>query len=196
MLIIKHRTNTIAKVKNTPHEFGLEIDLRSNLKKIIVNHEPLKPSISFESLLRHYKHKFLIANIKEEGIEDKVVKILKKNNIKNYFLLDVTAPQIIKICKKKNYPIALRISKYEHHAGFLNYKKIHKWLWIDTFDKQIPLTLKDIKKLKQFGHKLCLVSPELGDSSVSLIGFIKSYKRQISYLDAVCTKKPNVWMKF
>jgi len=51
MLIIKHRTNTIAKVKNTPHEFGLEIDLRSNLKKIIVNHEPFKPSISFESAI-------------------------------------------------------------------------------------------------------------------------------------------------
>ena len=196
MLIIKHRTNTIAKVKNTPHEFGLEIDLRSNLKKIIVDHEPLKSSIAFENLLSHYNHKFLIANIKEEGIEDEVVKILKKNNIKNYFLLDVTVPQIIKISKKKNYPIALRVSKYEHHAGLINFKKLHKWLWIDTFDKSIPLQIKDLKKLKKIGHKLCLVSPELGDPKVNLLGFIKLNRRLISYLDAVCTKKPNDWIKF
>ena len=34
MLIIKHRINTIKKLRKTPNNFGVEIDLRSKNKDI------------------------------------------------------------------------------------------------------------------------------------------------------------------
>ena len=61
--------------------YGVEVDVRSYGKKLILNHDALKESLSFDSWLKDFSHKFLIANIKEEGIERQVLKKLKKFDI-------------------------------------------------------------------------------------------------------------------
>ena len=39
----------------------------------------------FKKVLKFYKHKLIIANIKSERIENSVIKMFKKYNIDNYF---------------------------------------------------------------------------------------------------------------
>ena len=85
MIIIKHRINTIDELKSTPVDFGVEIDLRSFKNKIVINHEPFIDSIKFEEWLRFYKHKFLILNVKEEGLEKSILEIIEKFNIQKFF---------------------------------------------------------------------------------------------------------------
>ena len=87
-------------------------------------------------------------------------------------------------------------SKYENHKGIVNYKKFHKWLWVDTFDGEIPLTLNAIRKLKSFGHKICLVSPELGTPKINLYKFCSYNFSILKLIDAVCSKNTLYWKKY
>tara|TARA_B100001027_G_scaffold182354_1_gene134000 strand:+ start:24 stop:632 length:609 start_codon:yes stop_codon:yes gene_type:complete len=200
MIIIKHRINSIYLLQKTPHKFGVEIDLRSYKNEIIINHEPFKNSESFQSWLKNYHHKLLILNIKEERIEIEVLKIIKQFKIKNYFFLDSTIPMISILNKKSIFDIALRISNYESHNNYINLIKKNiknKWIWIDTIDGEMPINLKDIKKLKISGYKTCLVSPELPLKSLAnLDKFQKKYIKFFDFIDAVCTKKNKYWEKY
>ena len=67
-------------------------------------------------------------------------------------MLDVTVPQLIKIIKKEK-KIAFRISKYENIRGALKFRKILKWVWVDTFKGQLPISTKEILKLKKNEEK-------------------------------------------
>ena len=102
MIFIAHRINTIKKLNKIPKKFGIEIDLRDNKKDVELVHDPFKKGIKLKDFLREFKHKFLILNVKSEGIETKVLKLVKKYNINNYFFLDSSIPQIHKYLKKKN----------------------------------------------------------------------------------------------
>jgi hypothetical protein len=195
MILIKHRINNIKELKLVDQKYGVEIDIRSQKNRLFLNHDPFKNGVDFDSFLKKFKHNFLVVNVKEEGIEFKILNKLKKNKIKNFFLLDVTIPQLVKILKTKNERrIAFRISKYEGIGGALKLAKRISWIWLDTFDGKLPISFNQIKKLKQKKFKICLVSPELPMKRISHLQKLKNkiYKK-INFFDAVCTKKPNIW---
>lgn len=197
MIIINHRVNTISKLLKTNNIFGVEIDIRSYKNNLILNHEPFIDSVSFENWIKKFNHNFLIANIKEEGIEYEVIRIINKYKIQNYFLLDVTPPQILNLNKKNLFNIANRISKYESSENLKYYKQKNKWLWVDTCDGNIPLDIKRIKELKKMKFKLCLVSPELPlKDNLIIKKFILKNIKKIKHFDAVCTKKTNIWKTY
>ena len=85
MEIIVHRVNSIKMLKKIPINFGVEIDLRAYQSKIILNHEPFKSGDLLENYLSAYNNGTLILNIKESGIEDEVIRLVKLYNIKSYF---------------------------------------------------------------------------------------------------------------
>ena len=85
---IIHRINTISELKNIPERYGVEIDLRWNNGEIVLSHDPCEVQKQYDSLRKYlsdFKHKMLIVNIKETGIEDQVVKLLEEFSILNYF---------------------------------------------------------------------------------------------------------------
>ena len=88
MILVAHRINTIDKLKKLDKKYGVEIDIRDKGKNLFIVHDPFKKGILLKSFLKHYDHKLIIANIKSERIEDSVIKIFNKLNIKNYFFLD------------------------------------------------------------------------------------------------------------
>jgi hypothetical protein len=197
MIKIQHRVNSLKKLKNTDHNFGVEVDVRSINKKLILNHEPFQKATSLDTFLKKFNHKFLILNVKEEGIENLILNYVKKNRIKNYFLLDVTVPKIFQFIKnKKKNNLCLRISKFErlNQLNFFN-KKI-EWIWVDTFDNKIPLNINDLEGYsKKF--KLCLVSPELvKTNNIDVIKFIKINKYKLNFFSAVCSKNIKTWEKY
>ena len=194
MIIIKHRVNTIKDLKKTDKNFGVEIDLRSNQSDIYLHHDPFKKGELFNKWARSFKHKMLVLNVKEEGLEDKILKILKKNKIKKFFFHDQTFSSLLKNMTKTH--VSIRYSEYEslQKTNYL-FKKI-KWIWIDNFNK-IKLEKKFYQELKKNKVKICLVSPELVK-----IKRMREIKKVISFLkknnfkiDAVCTKKTKLWSR-
>ena len=133
MILINHRVNSISKLLKTSVEFGVEADLRSEDKKIYLHHDPFKKGESFEKWVKYYKHKILILNVKEEGLEDMIIKILKKNKIKNFFFHDQTFSTLLKNMFKTR--VSIRFSEYEDlkRKNYL-FKKI-RWLWLDNFNQ-------------------------------------------------------------
>jgi|TARA_B100000586_G_C19895841_1_gene336980 hypothetical protein len=188
MIFVSHRINTIKKLNKTPKFYGVEIDLRDYKKKIILSHDPFKSGESFYEFLKKYDHKFLILNVKNEGIELNILKILKKFKIKNYFFLDCTFPSLINLTKKGIKNIAIRVSDYESFHTLRNMKYLAKWVWIDCF-KNIPLDEKKYKLIKKYKYKICLVSPELHRRKIGNRKFLKLVKSQKIKIDMLCTKQ-------
>ena len=193
MIIIRHRVNKKIELSKISEEFGIEIDLRSNKDRIILSHDPFKNGIDFEDWLQLYKHKFLVLNVKEEGLESKILDLLKKNQIENFFFLDQAFPSIIKSIKKNEIRCAIRISEYESLKTAILLKGKVEWIWIDHFNK-FPLNFEECKYLKDIGYKICIVSPELQNGDIKIAKELKNKLNSLKIkFDAVCTKFPELW---
>ena len=195
-LIICHRKNTIKQLIDTPTEYGVEIDVRSYNNKIILNHDPMKSGEFLDNWIRKYNHKFLIINIKEEGLEKYIIKILKNKKIKDFFFLDQSFPFLIKTLNSNETRCAIRFSEYEDIRTINNLKKKINWVWVDHFSK-FPLNKSTSDNLKKKKIKICIVSPEIvKKTSVNSLKKLKnSIQKKNIHIDAVCTKNPEIWNK-
>ncbi len=159
MLYIAHRINTIKELKTIPSDWGVEIDLRDYKEDIVLQHDPyiIDSNVTiFEDWLKEYNHSLIILNIKSEGIEYKILDLLKKYDIISYFFLDSSIPMIIKLLNKGETNIAIRYSEYEPIKFVDKFRGKCKWLWVDCFTKYPELN-KNITN----GFNICLVSPAL-----------------------------------
>lgn len=195
-LIICHRKNTIKQLIDTPTEYGVEIDVRSYNNKIILNHDPMKNGEFLDKWIRKYNHKFLIINIKEEGLEKYIIKILKNKKIKEFFFLDQSFPFLIKTLNSNETRCAIRFSEYEDIKTINNLKKKINWVWVDHFSK-FPLNKSISNSLKKKNIKICIVSPEIvKKTSIQNLKKLKnSIQKKNIHIDAVCTKNPEIWNK-
>ncbi len=157
MEFIIHRINKIKDLRLIPNEFGTEIDIRSNGSNLILNHEPFSKGDNFTNYLENYNHKTLVLNLKEAGIEQEVIKLVKRYKIKSYFLLDVEMPYMYSASKKGIKDIAVRFSEYEDIALAHHFKNKLNWIWIDTATK-LPINKNNLNIIKKF--KSILVCPE------------------------------------
>ena len=137
MNLIAHRINTIKQLKNLDPKYGIEIDIRDDGKDLIIVHDPFKKGVKLIKFLKFYNHKIIIANIKSERIEDRVIKVFKENKIYNYFFLDTSIPKIIELVKQKFKKIALRISYYEDNTIAKKLKNKVNWIWFDRRKQKI-----------------------------------------------------------
>lgn len=187
MEFIAHRINTIEELKEIPTEYGVELDLRDHGDKLILAHDPFVDGEDFEEYLKEYKHGTMILNIKSERIEYRVLELIQKYNIKDYFFLDSSFPMIYLLSKEGEKNIALRFSEFEGIDTVLNMEGKVKWIWIDCFSK-LPITQANFKILKDKGFKFCLVSPELQGQNEKLEEYKAYLATQNIVLDAICTK--------
>lgn len=197
MEFISHRVNTVNDLKNTPVEFGVELDLRDNIDgSIYINHDPFVLGESFEDYLREYHHGTMILNIKSERIEYKVLDLLKKYNIEKYFFLDSSFPMIKALTDQGELNIALRYSEFEGIDTIRLMSGRAKWVWVDCFNS-FPLEEDIYLKLKNMGYKLCFVSPELQGQPEKIEEYAGNIKKRNINFDAICTKIYNIdgWKK-
>ena len=195
MIKIIHRINTKNLLKNISKNYGVEIDIRSNNGRLILNHDPYKDGEELSEWISFYNHKFLILNIKEEGIEENVIQLMKENSISNYFLLDLSFPSIIRL-KAQEKNIAVRLSHFESFETVEKLKNEVNWIWIDMVNDAIPFSKSNYNIIKECGFKTCIVSPELWGRPISSIELIKTQLIDNNYkIDAVCTKEPAIWEK-
>ena len=196
MKIISHRKNTIEELESTPNKYGIELDLRSYGSQIVVHHEPFTMGQLFSDWLKHYKHDTLILNVKEEGLEDAVLALMREHCIDNYFFLDQSFPFLVKTARQGEKRCAVRVSEFESIETALKIAPLIQWVWVDCFTK-FPLSGAQCKILQSAGLQLCLVSPELqGFNAEKAIPELRDLLQdQAIAAEAVCTKRPELWEK-
>ncbi len=184
MEIIVHRINSLNELKKIPKNYGTEIDIRSNGSTLILNHEPFKNGCDFKNYIENYEHGTLVLNIKESGIEDEVLKIVKSKSIKSYFLLDVEMPYLYSASKKGNKNIAVRFSEFESIKTAECFKKLVDWIWIDTVNI-LPIKNEILPIISNF--KSCIVCPERWGRKNEIEAYKQILKKLNYKPDAVMT---------
>jgi hypothetical protein len=196
MKLIAHRRNTITELQNTDTRYGVEVDIRSQGNELIIHHDALVPGESFESWIDAYDHGTLILNVKEEGLEARLIALMAYKGIEDYFFLDQSFPFLVKwssACERRS---AVRVSEFESIETALSLTGKVKWVWVDCFT-HFPLSAEDARRLKNAGFKLCLVSPELQgrNPDIEIPQLVQLLKERKIDADAACTKRADLWEK-
>ncbi|MGL4419582.1 MAG: phosphatidylinositol-specific phospholipase C/glycerophosphodiester phosphodiesterase family protein [Gemmataceae bacterium] len=191
MNLIAHRINTVAQLRQVPTHYGCEIDLRDLGDRLILRHDPFGDGENFADWIQEYQHGTLILNIKSERIEHRVLELVQKQGITNYFFLDSSFPMIRTLVRGGESRIAVRFSEFEPIESCLALAGQVEWVWVDCFTK-MPLDETSYSQLRKH-FRLCGVSPELQGRSVETI---VDYAKELAPfpLDAVCTKRPDLWL--
>ena len=146
MEIVIHRVNTIKQLKTIRPKYGVEIDLRADGSEIVLNHTPYKGGCQFTNYLEIYHHGLMILNIKEAGIENDVLRLVRQRGIQKYFLLDVEFPYIFQASRQGERAIAMRYSEVEYIETVLNYAG-KKYDYGRLSKRKMEMTLNYIKTI-------------------------------------------------
>lgn len=194
MNIIAHRKNSVADLLATPTQYGVEVDIRSRGQELIIHHDPFAEGISFEDWLSHYQHGTLILNVKEEGLEERLIHLMQSRGCEDYFFLDQSFPYLVKWSGKGEARCAVRVSEFESIETALSLAGRVNWVWVDCFTR-FPLTGDQAERLQKAGLRLCLVSPELQGrhAETEIPALIELLHQQGILAEAVCTKRPDLW---
>lgn len=194
MKLIAHRRNTVAELQATPTHYGVEVDIRSCGQRLVIHHDPFLDGEDFVAWLGHYRHSTLILNVKEEGLEQRLLNLMAARGIEDFFFLDQSFPFLIKTARQGERRCAVRVSEYEQIDTALSLAGKIDWVWVDCFTR-FPLSDSEALKLHEAGFKFCLVSPELQQRTdpgeIPALRQLLAERRIIP--EAVCTKWPEQW---
>lgn len=194
MIIVRHRRNSRAELEATPRDHGVEVDLRSAGEGLIIHHDPFAEGLPFEDWLAAYDHRLLILNVKEEGLEERLLALMAAHRIEDFFFLDQSFPFLLRTARAGERRTAVRVSEYEAVETALALAGMVEWVWVDCFTR-FPLNGAEAARLRDAGFKLCLVSPELQgrDQAEEVAAMRALIAAEGITLDAVCTKAPELW---
>lgn len=193
MLKIAHRINTPEALAETPRDLGVEMDIHAFGTELVVHHDPFTQGVNFQEWLDAYDHRFVVLNVKEEGVEDLVLECMRERKIEDFFVLDLSLPAFVRVTGAGETRVAVRISEYEPVEAALLFEGRAQWAWIDSF-RSFNLSDQGYEALKKAGFKLCLVSPELQRRSTDEVAAMRQHMSgKKIVMDAVCTKRPDLW---
>jgi hypothetical protein len=190
MRLIAHRINSMKELAALDPTCPIEFDVRDSGGRILVTHDPFTVGDDFEEFAPMLRGRFSIVNIKSEGIEWKVLEILRAEDVHDFFLLDCSVPMMNKLAQRGEKRFAVRFSEYESINTVLRWSGFAEWVWVDCFYTYI-LTEFITNQLRQAGFKICLVSPELQGRSQDIPKYIQHLHDNNVDVDAVCTKVHN-----
>ncbi len=194
MIIVAHRRNLKEQLAATPAEHGVEVDIRSFGDRMIIHHDPFVDGEDFEDWIGAYRHRLLILNVKEEGLENRLLALMAARNISDFFFLDQSFPFLIRTVRTGEKRCAVRLSEFESIKTVEALAGKAEWVWIDCFTR-FPINGVEARRLRSLGFKLCLVSPELqGRDAASAIPEMRRLLGGEGIVaDAVCTKAAALW---
>lgn len=202
-LIIRHRVNTIAGLREVEPRYGVEIDIRHNpaTDRMYLNHDvgvgshPGDDVEEYLTVLAEQGNRFVILNTKETGLETRLVALCARLGIKDYFLLDVEFPFIYRAAFKGvdglDGRVAIRYSEAEPIEQALALAGKFQWVWVDV-NSRLPLVPESYRSLREAGYKLALVCPERWGRPEDIPAFIVQMKRDGVMVDTVMTAKDYV----
>lgn len=146
--------------------FGFESDIRDYCEKLVISHNIANAfSIDLEEifkLLNDYNDRFTFAiNIKSDGLKYLLNSYIKKYNINNYFVFDMSIPQMFEFNEMNmNY-----FSRQSDIESIPYLYENAKGIWVDCFKSTEWITKDLINNHLEKEKKICLVSPELHGNS-------------------------------
>jgi glycerophosphoryl diester phosphodiesterase len=170
MIILSHRgywksdseKNTIpAFIRSFENGYGTETDIRDSNGILVISHDmPDGTEITVESFFEIYKQytsePTLALNIKADGMQAELDRLLRKFEINNYFVFDMAVPDGLLYCRKKLKTFT-RQSEYEMIPS---YYQLANGIWLDEFDSHW-ITDEIINHHLDSGKEVCIVSPDL-----------------------------------
>lgn len=194
MIVIRHRRNLAAELRETPTHLGIEVDIRSRGDELIIHHDAFADGERFEDWLREFRHGTLILNVKEEGLEERLIALMAQHGIEDWFFLDQSFPFLVRTSTRGESRCAVRVSEFESLDTALSLAGRVQWVWVDCFTR-FPLDGASAQRLQDAGFRLCLVSPELQgrDAATEIPALRTVLEREGIRAEAVCTKEPALW---
>lgn len=196
VLLAQHRVNEIEKIKTIPAGVGAELDLRTRDRGIIMHHDPFQDGPLFSDWLAAYgkdRRAPLLLNVKEDALEESVMKICAEQGIVNYFFLDCAFPTLRRLAENGMRKAAIRVSEYENVEVARSLQGKLDWAWVDCFSGRVPPKAL-LQDLQEMGYRVALVSPELQAYGEEVI---RRHFAALEWLrpevDLVCTKRPDLW---
>lgn len=141
--------------------FGTETDVRDSLGQLVISHDiPSGMELKAEEFFQIYKDSacdYLLAlNIKSDGLQKPLSKLLKEYEVDNYFVFDMSVPDGVVYLKEK-LKACTRQSEYEKRCSF--YENAIG-VWMDEFHSDW-ITNEIIQEHLRNNKQVCIVSPEL-----------------------------------
>ena len=145
--------------------------------------------------LKYYRHSGLILNVKEEGLEAAILKILKELEIDNFFFLDQTLPYMLTLLNSGESRTSHKYSNIESIENLHLIQPKPQWVWVDSWNGDWG-HLQSLKDIKLLGYKVCICSPEVHgrNSELELVKLHEIVRNELINVDAVCSKYPEKWV--
>ena len=171
MKILAHRGYWNASIeKNSPkairmaldNGYGFESDIRDYDGDLVISHNiadsTCQKAKEVFQWLRDFRDIYAFAiNIKADGLKYLLMDLIAQYKISNYFLFDMSIPQMIEFKEiglrffTRQSEVELHPTMYENACG----------VWLDSFWRTDWITEDLLKKYLNDGKEICLVSPEL-----------------------------------
>lgn len=142
--------------------YGIETDIRDYMGKLVISHNMAdhgSPSLEqfFESCAKLGSNPTLALNVKADGIQGELVKLLNQYNIENYFMFDMSIPEMV-VYKKNNMKFFTRHSDIEWQCVLY---EDAEGVWLDSFYEENWLTSEIVSGHLAEGKNVCIISPEI-----------------------------------
>lgn len=157
------KNSTAAFIRSFDLGYGTETDLRDFDGQLVISHDmPNSSALAVDDLFTLYNNSkcscrpTLALNVKADGLQKLVKEKLSQYNIENYFLFDMSIPDLIAY-KNEGLKFFVRFSEYEPESRLF---EDAAGVWLDGFKE----TIVDKRLISSFlnrNKKVCLVSPEL-----------------------------------
>lgn len=156
------RNSSVALKTALEKGYGFESDVRDYNGKMVISHNIADSNCQEAEEVFQWLHEYndnycFAINIKADGLKDILNSYLTKYSVKNYFLFDMSVPQMVEF-----HEIGLRYftrqsevesvpCMYEDAAG----------VWIDGFWSTDWITKELLENHIDNGKEICIVSPDL-----------------------------------
>lgn len=179
--------------------FGIETDVRDYRGSVVISHDIVKEeTLSLEKFLQIYiecseKLSPIALNIKSDGLVHLLDELLKKYNIKDYFVFDMSIPEMLQYAHR-GLRFFTRQSEYELEPVLLDKAC---GVWLDEFQRHW-ITDEVLVRYFNQGKNICIVSPELHQRSYKqewddYLSFISKFDSELLIL---CTDRPEEARRF
>lgn len=157
------RRNSLEAIRTALEQgYGFESDVRDYMGKMVISHNVADASCEDAEKVFRWLHEFgdkycFAINIKADGLKDIIKGYIRKYKISNYFLFDMSIPQMVEFCDA-----GLRFyTRQSEIEPFPNMYDDAVGIWIDGFWSTEWITEKLLREHVANGKEICLVSPDL-----------------------------------